>query len=146
MPAPLKITVMRFLVLFALLFICSSADAQTEVPPGRYDASFGLFGASIQFQGKDSFYYHFSWCQGFATGKGNYYIRGKLLYLFFEKAAPEEQDYYSIVIRKPYLPERKINSGQMEVYEIESINQDAITIRLHHAGNPFATYKRECSL
>jgi hypothetical protein len=71
-----------FLIVTSLVFLSNAYGQEVELK-GRYGASF-LGTESIEFVGKDSFYFNAFYCiEGF-NGKGRCEIRDNYLYLFFE--------------------------------------------------------------
>lgn len=75
---------MRHLLLLLLLFSIINSYGQEIELQGRYGASF-IGGESIEFIGKDSFYFGGFYCTYGVHGKGRCEIRNNYLYLYFEK-------------------------------------------------------------
>ena len=79
---------MRHLLPFLFLFIIADSHGQEIELQGRYGASF-IGGESIEFTGKDSFYFDGFYCTYGIHGKGRCEIRDNYLYLYFEKNKPK---------------------------------------------------------
>ena len=75
---------MRQLLSFLLLFCIANSYGQEIELQGRYGASF-IGGESIEFVGKDSFYFDGFYCTNGVHGKGRCEIRNNFLFLYFEK-------------------------------------------------------------
>jgi hypothetical protein len=78
---------MRPVLLLFFFFMATRSFAQVEIL-GRYSASF-LGSESINFVGKDSFYFEAFYCTNLVRGKGTCELRGNMLYLFFERSSKE---------------------------------------------------------
>ena len=76
---------MKHLLFFLLLVVLRKSYGQEIELQGRYGASF-IGGESIEFVGKDSFYFGGFYCTYGVHGKGRCEIRNNYLYLFFEKS------------------------------------------------------------
>lgn len=76
---------MRYILFLLFFFVGAHSFAQVELL-GRYGASF-IGGESINFVGKDSFYFDGFYCTYGIQGKGTCEIRDNMLYLFFENAS-----------------------------------------------------------
>src|SRR5689334_17032447 len=79
---------MRYVLFVLCFFMATHSFAQVELL-GRYGASF-MGVESINFVGKDSFYFDAFYCTNLVQGKGRCELRGNMLYLFFEKALKEK--------------------------------------------------------
>ncbi|MGG9963525.1 Ig-like domain-containing protein [Ferruginibacter sp. SUN106] len=75
---------MRKLLFLLCLFKTGNLLAQEINLQGSYGASF-IGGESINFVGKDSFYFNGFYCTYGVQGKGTCEIRNNFLYLYFEK-------------------------------------------------------------
>lgn len=76
---------MKYLLFILLLTLSKQTYGQEIKLQGRYVASF-IGGESIEFVGKDSFYFSSFYCTYGFHGKGRCEIRNNYLYLFFEKS------------------------------------------------------------
>ena len=76
---------MRQFLTFLLTFLIANSYGQEIEIQGRYGASF-IGGESINFVGKDSFYFSGFYCTYGVYGKGLCEIRNDKLYLYFEKS------------------------------------------------------------
>ena len=76
---------MKHLLPIILLVVLKQSYGQEINLQGRYGASF-IGGESIEFVGKDSFYFSGFYCTNGVHGKGRCEIRSNFLYLFFEKS------------------------------------------------------------
>src|SRR5215213_9685036 len=72
------------LFILLIVFLKKSYGQEIELQ-GRYGASF-IGGESIEFVGKDSFYFGGFYCTYGVHGKGRCEIRNNYLYLYFEKS------------------------------------------------------------
>jgi hypothetical protein len=98
---------MRNVLTTLCIFIAANSVGQEIELLGRYGASF-LGAESINFVGKDSFYFDGFYCTNGVHGKGRCEIRGNMLYLFFEKS-----------------PSKRIDSAKSPVIEM-SDNKDGV--------------------
>jgi hypothetical protein len=76
---------MRVFLFILCFFFLTNSYAQDIELQGRYGASF-IGGESIEFVGKDSFYFNGFYCTYGVQGKGRCEIRNNHLYLYFEKS------------------------------------------------------------
>jgi hypothetical protein len=75
------------LTCLSFLFLTSSFGQEIELQ-GKYGASF-IGGETIEFVGRDSFYFNGFYCTYGVHGKGRCEIRNNYLYLHFEKSKAE---------------------------------------------------------
>lgn len=80
---------MRYLIGVLCFFIVARSFGQEIELLGRYGASF-LGAESIDFVGKDSFYFSGVYCGEIVRGKGRCDIRDNMLYLFFERSQKKD--------------------------------------------------------
>jgi hypothetical protein len=76
---------MKTLLSCLIFFVLTNSFGQTIELQGKYGASF-IGGETIEFVGKDSFYFNGFYCTYGVHGKGRCDIRGNYLYLYFEKS------------------------------------------------------------
>jgi hypothetical protein len=76
---------MRTFLTSLSFFILTTSFGQEIELQGKYGASF-IGGETIQFVGKDSFYFNGFYCTYGVHGKGRCEIRNNYLYLYFEKS------------------------------------------------------------
>jgi len=81
---------MKFYLSFLSVLILQQSNGQEVELQGRYGASF-LGAETIEFVGKDSFYFHGFYCLDGVKGKGRCEIRNNYLYLYFENKKPETE-------------------------------------------------------
>jgi hypothetical protein len=76
---------MQHILLAIGILITTTCHAQEVELLGKYSAGF-LGAETIEFVGKDSFYFHGFYCTDGVHGKGRCEIRNNQLYLYFEKS------------------------------------------------------------
>jgi hypothetical protein len=76
---------MQHVLLAIGILITTTCHAQEVELLGKYSAGF-LGAETIEFVGKDSFYFHGFYCTDGVHGKGRCEIRNNQLYLYFEKS------------------------------------------------------------
>jgi len=114
---------MRLLsTIICILFVVKASGQDIELL-GRYGASFGAGGESIEFVGKDSFYFRGDYLRDPFHGKGRCEIRNNYLYLFFAKNndKPEKE------IRKPAIINRLNNNDSISRIQLTVLdNKDQL--------------------
>jgi len=80
---------MKTLLTSLTFFICAISFGQEIELTGKFGASF-IGAETIEFIGKDSFYFSGFYCTYGVTGKGRCEIRNNYLYLYFEKTRSKQ--------------------------------------------------------
>jgi hypothetical protein len=124
--------------------------AQVEIL-GSFVTGFRGFGSeSIDFVGKDSFYFDACYCGSFVKGKGRCEIRDNMLYLFFENASQKSDSASLPVIQMSNnnddVAELNIacvneNAGPMESVTIELIRRNGMKTTIFSDSLGKATWK-----
>jgi hypothetical protein len=114
---------MRQLLSFLLLFCIESSYGQEIELQGRYGASF-IGGESIEFVGKDSFYFSGFYCTNGVHGKGRCEIRNNYLFLYFEK----NKNKSKLDFLRPAIIERTITTDSSSAIHITTVDNSDIPI------------------
>jgi hypothetical protein len=122
---------MRPLLSFFFLFSTANSYGQEIELQGRYGASF-IGGESIEFVGKDSFYFGGFYCTYGVHGKGHCEIRNNYLYLYFEKNKTKTK----IDSLKPATIIKTVNVDSISEIKITVVDNNEIPI-------PYATVEIE---
>lgn len=109
---------MRTIFYVMCLFMTTGSFAQVEILGSFVTGFRGLGSESINFVGKDSFYFDGCYCGEFVRGKGRCEIRGNMLYLFFEKASEDR------TARLPVI-QMSNNNGDVAQLNIACVNESA---------------------
>ena len=112
---------MKQLVVFLLLVFLNQSYAQTIDLQGRYGASF-IGAETIEFVGKDSFYFSGFYCTYGVHGKGRCEIRGNYLHLFFEKSKEEKK-----VLKAPVI-DKTPNTDSFFDFQLTMVDENDIPI------------------
>src|SRR5215218_10556576 len=110
------------LFILLIVFLKKSYGQEIELQ-GRYGASF-IGGESIEFVGKDSFYFGGFYCTYGVHGKGRCEIRNNYLYLFFEKSKTKTK----IDALKPAIINETLSSDSVSELQITIVDNNDIPI------------------
>jgi hypothetical protein len=122
----LKFIMRHVLILLFSLFVANSYGQEIELQ-GRYGASF-IGAESINFVGKDSFYFSGFYCTHGVYGKGVCEIRNEKLYLYFEKSKAKK----TIEPKKAPIIQKIFSHDSVQIVNITCLDNNSLPI-------PFAT-------
>lgn len=127
---------MKRVIIFLLLMLTRNVYGQEIELQGRYGASF-IGGESINFVGKDSFYFGGFYCTWGVHGKGRCEIKDGYLYLYFEKSKtkPVAKTVRPAIITKS-VSNDSISTIQLTVADYDGHSIPYATAELERSKNP----------
>jgi hypothetical protein len=131
------------IVILSLFTVCASGQ-QLKLS-GKYSAS--IFGSeTIQFAGRDSFYFNCFYYDYGYRGKGRYEIRDDLLYLYFERSGRKKK---TETVRSNMITRLGVSETAANIY-IESIYSEQwplsdISVEAIYAGRPLESVRADSS-
>jgi hypothetical protein len=129
------------IVVLSLFSVCA-AGQQVKLS-GKYSAFF--FGdETIEFAGRDSFYFNGFYCNYGYRGKGRYEIRDDLLYLYFERSRRKKktETVRSHIINRLGESETAANIYIESIYS-EQLPLSSISVEAIYAGRPLESVRAD---